>query len=69
MKLDTMRNKSVSDLEKESLKLRAKLAGLRKDLQVNDVKENSQISKVRKDIARIETIKREKQLEAEGETK
>jgi large subunit ribosomal protein L29 len=67
MKLDTMRNKSVADLEKESLKLRAKLAGLRKDLLVNDVKENSQIGKVRKDIARIETIKREKELSTEGD--
>lgn len=68
MKLDTMRNKSVSDLEKESLKLRAKLAGLKKDLLVNDVKENSQIGKVRKDIARIETIKREKEI-SEGDEK
>ena len=67
MKLDTMRNKSTADLEKESLKLRAKLAGLRKDLLVNDVKENSQIGKVRKDIARIETIKREKELTTEGD--
>ncbi len=68
MKLDVMRNKSVADLEKESLKLRAKLAGLRKDLLVNDVKENSQISKVRKDIARVETIKREKEI-SEGDEK
>lgn len=67
MKLDTMRKQSTSDLEKESLKLRAKLAGLRKDLLVNDVKENSQIAKVRKDIARIETIKREKEISERDE--
>lgn len=65
MKIEAMRSKSVADLSKESAKLRAKLAGLRKDLLVNDVKENSQIGKVRKEIARVETIKREKELEGD----
>lgn len=59
MKLDVMRKKTKTDLIKESQKLRSKLAGLRKDLLVNDIKENSQISKVRKDIARVETLMRE----------
>lgn len=63
MKLDTMRNKTLVELSKESSKLREKLAGLKKDLLIKDVKENSQISKVRKDIARVETIIKEKQLE------
>jgi len=62
MKLDTMRTKSVAEMKKESQKLRSKLAGLRKDLLVNDVKENSQIRKVRKDIARIETLAKEKEV-------
>lgn len=68
MKLDAMRTKSSADLAKESSKLREKLAGLRKDLLVNDIKENSQISKVRKDIARLETLRKENEnKEAEGD--
>lgn len=59
IKLETMRTKTSAELAKESSKLREKLAALRKDLLVNDVKENSQIRKVRKDIARVETLKRE----------
>ena len=62
MKIEVMRTKSVADLNKESQKLRAKLAGLRKDLLVNDVKENSQIRKARKDVARLETLINEKEL-------
>ncbi len=60
--LKEMRTKSKEDLVKQSLKLREKLANLRKDLLVNDVKENSQIRKVRKDIARIETLLKENEL-------
>jgi len=62
MKIEVMHTKSVADLNKESQKLRAKLAGLRKDLLVNDVKENSQIRKARKDVARLETLINEKEL-------
>ncbi len=62
MKLDTMKTKTSTELAKESAKLREKLAKLRKDLLVNDVTENSQIRKVRKSIARLETLKREKSL-------
>lgn len=62
MKLDTMRTKSNAELIKASAKLRTDLAKLRKDLLVNDVKENSQIRKVRKDIARLETLITEKEL-------
>ncbi len=65
MKLETMRTKTSADLAKESAKLREKLAKLRKDLLVNDVTENSQIRKVRKDIARIETLKKENELKEE----
>lgn len=61
IKLESMRTQSSTEIAKESDKLRQKLAGLRKDLLVNDVKENSQIRKVRKDIARLETLKREKE--------
>ncbi len=68
MKLDAMRTKSSADLAKESSKLREKLAGLRKDLLVNDIKENSQIGKVRKDIARLETLRKENETkEVEGD--
>lgn len=67
IKLETMRAKTSADLAKESAKLREKLARLRKDLLVNDVKENSQIRKVRKDIARVETLKKENEAkETEG---
>ncbi len=69
MKLDVMRKKNSADLAKESQKLRNKLAGLRKDLLVNDVKENSQIRKVRKDIARVETLMRESGTKETNEMK
>lgn len=59
LKLESLRTKSEKELMKESSKLREKLAQLRKDLKVKDMKEVSQIKKVRRDIARVETLIRE----------
>jgi len=60
MKIKAMRAKTSKELSKELAKSREKLANLRKDMQVKDIKEVSQIKKARKEIARLETLIREK---------
>ena len=69
MKLKSMRTKTDKELAKELAKSREKLANLRKDLQVKDMKEVSQIKKARKDIARLETLIREKEINETREKK
>ncbi len=69
MKLKSMRTKSNKELEKELAKDREKLANLRKDIQVKDMKEVSQIKKTRKDIARLETLIRENEINEESPEK
>jgi len=60
MKIKAMRAKTSKELSKELATHREKLANLRKDMQVKDIKEVSQIKKARKEIARLETLIREK---------
>lgn len=62
MKIKVMRTKTDKELSKELAKSREKLANLRKDIQVKDMKEVSQIKKARKEIARLETLIREKEI-------
>ncbi len=69
MKMKSMRTKSNKELEKELTKDREKLANLRKDIQVKDMKEVSQIKKTRKDIARLETLIRENEINEESPEK
>jgi len=57
---------SVSELASELAKSKAKLTDLKKDLAVGKLKKTSDIKKTKKNIARIQTILREK-LEAELE--
>ena len=58
--------KSISELASELTKSKAKLTDLKRDLAVGKLKKTSDIKKTKKNIARIQTILREK-LEAELE--
>lgn len=52
--------KGADDLQKELLDLRKAQFGLRMQVATQQLTNTSQIGKVRKDIARIKTIQREK---------
>ncbi|MDP2810176.1 MAG: 50S ribosomal protein L29 [Rhodocyclaceae bacterium] len=60
MKATELRQKNDADLEKELLDLRRAQFSLRMQLATQQLNNTSQIGKVRKDIARIKTIKRER---------
>jgi large subunit ribosomal protein L29 len=60
MKTSELRAKSNEDLQKELLELRKAQFGLRMQVATQQLTNTSQVGKVRKDIARIKTIQREK---------
>ncbi len=60
MKAKELREKSEADLNKELLDLRKAQFGLRMQIATQQLTNTSQIGKVRKDIARVKTIQREK---------
>ena len=60
MKTSELRSKSNEDLQKELLDLRKAQFGLRMQIATQQLTNISQIGKVRKDIARVKTIQREK---------
>ena len=60
MKTSELRAKSKEDLQKELLELRKAQFGLRMQVATQQLTNTSQVGKVRKDIARIKTIQREK---------
>jgi large subunit ribosomal protein L29 len=60
MKASELRQKNEADLEKELLDLRKAQFSLRMQVATQQLNNTSQIGKVRKDIARIKTIQREK---------
>lgn len=60
MKTTELRAKSDADLQKELLDLRKAQFGLRMQMATQQLTNTSQVGKVRKDIARIKTIQREK---------
>lgn len=62
MNATELRAKSAGDLEKELLGLRKAQFGLRMQIATQQLTNTSQIGKVRKDIARLKTIQREKAL-------
>lgn len=61
MKAIELRTKELTDLEKELLALRKIQFGLRFQLKIQQLADISQVKKVRRDIARIKTIIREKE--------
>ncbi len=62
MKLSEMRTKSDPEIQGELLTLRKMQFSLRMQVATQQLNDNSQIGKVRKDIARIKTLQREKVL-------
>jgi large subunit ribosomal protein L29 len=60
MKTSELRAKNEEDLQKELLDLRKAQFGLRMQTATQQLTNTSQIGKVRKDIARVKTIQREK---------
>jgi large subunit ribosomal protein L29 len=60
MKASELRSKSVQELEKELLELRRAQFGLRMQLATQSLTKNSEIERVRRDIARVHTLLKEK---------
>lgn len=60
MKTSELRAKNDADLQKELLDLRKAQFGLRMQVATQQLTNTSQVGKVRKDIARVKTIQREK---------
>jgi large subunit ribosomal protein L29 len=60
MKASELRQKNDADLAKELLDLRKAQFSLRMQIATQQLNNTSQIGKVRKDIARVKTIQREK---------
>ena len=60
MKASELRAKSVDELKNELLELLKAQFGLRMQLATQQLSNTSQISKVRRDIARVRTLIREK---------
>jgi large subunit ribosomal protein L29 len=60
MKASELKTKSVADLQSELLSLTKAQFGLRMQIATQQLPNNSQLSKVRRDIARVKTILTEK---------
>jgi large subunit ribosomal protein L29 len=60
MNTTELRAKNDVDLQKELLDLRKAQFGLRMQVATQQLTNTSQVGKVRKDIARVKTIQREK---------
>jgi large subunit ribosomal protein L29 len=60
MKANELRVKSVTDLDKELLSLTKAQFGLRMQVATQQLSNNSQLLKMRRDIARVKTILTEK---------
>jgi large subunit ribosomal protein L29 len=60
MKASELKTKSVADLQTELLSLTKAQFGLRMQMATQQLANNSQLSKVRRDIARVKTILTEK---------
>ncbi|NCN88077.1 MAG: 50S ribosomal protein L29 [Gallionella sp.] len=60
MKSSELKNKSVEELQQELLSLGKAQFSLRMQLATQQLANNSQIGKVRRDIARIKTVLTEK---------
>lgn len=60
MKANELRVKSITDLDQELLSLTKAQFGLRMQVATQQLSNNSQLLKVRRDIARVKTILTEK---------
>ena len=59
MKAEEIRNMSAEDLEKNLKDLREEMGNLSFQHRIRPLEDTSRLKKIRKDIARIETIKRQ----------
>ena len=62
MKVNEIRKMSSSDLEKELVELKSELFKLRFSLATNGLDNPMKIKEVKKDIARIKTVLKEREL-------
>lgn len=62
MKAKDLREKDAADLNKELLELERAHFSLRMQLATQQLSNTSQLAKVRKDIARVKTVLREREL-------
>ena len=60
MKASELKTKSVADLQLELLSLTKEQFGLRMKMATQQLSNNSMLSKVRRDIARVKTVLTEK---------
>ena len=60
MKASELRSKSVEDLQKELLELRRAQFGLRMQLATQSLTKNSEIQRVKREIAQVHTVLTEK---------
>ncbi|MDR1162981.1 MAG: 50S ribosomal protein L29 [Candidatus Accumulibacter sp.] len=63
MKAKELREKNVDELEKELLELLRAQFSLRMQIATQQLNNNSQVGKVRRDIARVRTLLREKAVQ------
>ncbi|MBL8415774.1 MAG: 50S ribosomal protein L29 [Propionivibrio sp.] len=63
MKVSELRAKNADELDKELLDLLKAQFGLRMQIATQQLSNNSQIGKVRRDIARVRTLIREKAIQ------
>ncbi len=60
MKASDLRSKNVEELQKELLELRRAQFGLRMQLATQSLTKNSEIQRVKREIARVHTVLTEK---------
>ena len=60
MKASELRSKNVDELQKELLELRKAQFGLRMQLATQSLTKNSEIARVKREIARVHTVLTEK---------
>jgi len=60
MKASELRAKSVDELQKELIELRRAQFGLRMQLASQSLTKNSEVARVKRDIARVHTVLTEK---------
>ncbi len=65
MKLNEIRNTTSSDLNKELVELKQELFKLRFQLATNGLDNPMKIKNIKKDIARIKTVIREREIKGE----
>ncbi|MBQ1349595.1 MAG: 50S ribosomal protein L29 [Ruminococcus sp.] len=66
MKASELRELSVEELQRKLTELKEELFNLRFQLAVNQLENSSRIGAVKKDIARVSTILRQRELSGEA---